>query len=502
MKISPDLYKLGTQVDNYTDEENEKKLRLLLNDLAKITKNPLSSFELSYSYYCIANTWSALRHIKHKEKSNIWEWHQNELEKEIFFLRKSLYINNERDNTFNLLSKCYTNLANAFSHIGRYIESVEHYMHAISLNENFSMAHGNKGIALFSYAKTLYDEGHQAILLWEASNSLYQSLGNDQDAYSDAQQNFEEHLNLINNVADIQYIQNNINLFDHSLGETSEEIEYRKWSLHNCLFLNPLNDLGPYQIAAADVTHLPGITYKTGEYPLYTSFFNQLKQEYIAARFFYYEGITKKETSIADKNVLILDTLDQTHYSIGSENVKSSFRVAYSIFDKIAYFINHYYNLQTQHHKVNFKKIWHVDENPKRGLKPVFTEYQNWPLRGLFWLSKDLYDSEMHVCSESIDPEAESLATIRNHIEHRYFKLKDETVLTPSIYSEFFIDKLAYSMERYDFEKKALKLLKSVRCGLLYLSFAINIEESRRSKSINGDIFPIDQFVYSDDLKL
>lgn len=37
-----------------------------------------------------------------------------------------------------------------------------------------------------------------------------------------------------------------------NISATEEERDYRHWCLANCLYLNPLNDLGPYSAAADD----------------------------------------------------------------------------------------------------------------------------------------------------------------------------------------------------------------------------------------------------------
>ena len=44
------------------------------------------------------------------------------------------------------------------------------------------------------------------------------------------------------------------------LGRSKRERAYRRWSLSERLFLNPINDLGPVSIAARDTLVLPGLT--------------------------------------------------------------------------------------------------------------------------------------------------------------------------------------------------------------------------------------------------
>ncbi|MBW1999919.1 MAG: hypothetical protein JRJ29_18405, partial [Deltaproteobacteria bacterium] len=98
------------------------------------------------------------------------------------------------------------------------------------------------------------------------------------------------------------------------------------------------------------------------------------------------------------------------------EKMKASFRMAYSLFDKIAFFLNHYLRLSIPERNVSLRTIWYKSQNRKGGLRDEFTQRQNWPLRGLFWLSKDLYEDKPGF-KESIEPDAQELHEIRNHLE-------------------------------------------------------------------------------------
>lgn len=76
-------------------------------------------------------------------------------------------------------------------------------------------------------------------------------------------------------------------------------------------------------------------------------------------RYLFYE-VTQKNRTIhyADKDNLLLELDDLPLYSIRIEKMKTVFRQLYSMFDKIAYFINSYYELGIPERKVSFKNIW------------------------------------------------------------------------------------------------------------------------------------------------
>jgi hypothetical protein len=77
----------------------------------------------------------------------------------------------------------------------------------------------------------------------------------------------------------------------HSLGKNPAERRFREWALKERLFLNGLNHLGPFPIAARDVIQLPSIVTGFQQGPTFHAFFNQLKQEYAAARWLCFEAL-------------------------------------------------------------------------------------------------------------------------------------------------------------------------------------------------------------------
>jgi hypothetical protein len=112
--------------------------------------------------------------------------------------------------------------------------------------------------------------------------------------------------------------------------------------LTNRLFLNPINDALERSVAADDGLALPSFVTKLGEPPTLIGFFNQLKQEYVSARWAYYGGTHSDRPHFSDRSVSLFNTLDYPTYGLAIEHVRTSFRVAYSLFDKVAFFLNSY----------------------------------------------------------------------------------------------------------------------------------------------------------------
>jgi hypothetical protein len=271
-------------------------------------------------------------------------------------------------------------------------------------------------------------------------------------------------------------------LDDFPLGDSADEICYRRWCLRHRLFLNPLNDLGEPPIAAGDVVTAPSIAANLNDGPHFHGFFNQLKQEFVSARFMFYDGKHARTPHFSDKDVLLYNTLDYPSYSLAAEKTKAAFRIAYSVFDKVAFFLNHYLGLGIPERAVGFRSFWYVEQRRQKGLRPEFEKRENWPLRGLFWLSKDLFEDDP-AFTESLEPTAQEVALLRNHAEHKYLKLHEMLLFAKSDPANTLLsrtDALAFSVRRSEFEDKTLWLLKTVRAALIYLCFTVHAEERRR----------------------
>jgi hypothetical protein len=64
------------------------------------------------------------------------------------------------------------------------------------------------------------------------------------------------------------------------------------------------------------------------------------------------------------------------------------------------------------------------------------------------------------------------------------------------------IDDLAYSIQRKDFEAKTLRVLRHARAGLVYLSLAMHREERRRAKDKDDTpMMPMSLDLWEDDRK-
>ena len=372
----------------------------------------------------------------------------------------------------------WTNLGNWLSTVGRSIEAIECYDRALRLNPAFHMARGNRAFASGYYAATFYDHGHTRVFHRFNYADLATAAGSKGYVEPEARSRFEKYREqLASVVGDSESRDTLPDLYSYSLGANSKERAYRRWCLRHRLFLNPMNDLGPYPIAAHDVLHTPPIVTELETGPKFHGAFNQLKQGFVSARYLLYDGMTATEPHFSDRDVLLYNTLDYPAYGLAVEKVKLAYRAFYSLFDQIAFLLNDYLDLGIDPRYVYFRRLWYTAGHQDQGLRDDITSRKNRPLMALFWLSKDLHERREDFRA-AMAPEARRLSEIRHHLEHRYLKVHDVPLYEPEsdVTRAVQYDKLAESIGRGDFEQKALRLAKRARAALIYLSLAMHIE--------------------------
>lgn len=206
----------------------------------------------------------------------------------------------------------------------------------------------------------------------------------------------------------------------------------------------------------------------------------------------------------SDRDVKLVNTLDYPVYSRWIEEVKTAFRVAYSLFDKTAYFLNDYFELGIPERRVKFMTLWYEGLKREKGLRIELTSRKNIALQALFWVSRDLYEPDEY--QELLEPEAQKLADIRNHIEHKYLKVLEHEPGPPPQADSLMrglADTLAYSVGQTEFQDKTLRLLQLARSTLIYLVHAVYLEERQREAEHGDDglIMPMYLDEYEDDWK-
>ncbi|MCY4589826.1 MAG: LA2681 family HEPN domain-containing protein [Alphaproteobacteria bacterium] len=469
---------LARAIDTASDAGDETSL-CRLGDVCEDRLRTAEGLNRVRLLYYRSNTFSSIIDIKRNDPEYISGWYQPERIENILLLRRAIGEPGFADTDSIIARQVRTNLAIRLHEIGRPVAANEERLKVLRYDPPFAKTLAGQAQAIAFYATQIYDNGH-ILLLLAAARSLYDEAL-DKTAFwesGDRELIAPKLLEERNRIADdLQR-----NCYDESydfdrwsLGDTEDERAYRRWCLRERLFLNPLNDAYTQSVAATDVLHLPSHSYRIDESPRFPTYFNLLKQEYVSARYRLYRAIHEQASEFVMRDVLLLDSGEGQILGHYTEELRASFRSTYAIFDKAGLFLNDYFGLGMEPEKVTFRNVWF--ENPKRQKSEIrlkFKGCKNWPLRGLFFLSMDMFDREFE---EVAEPDAAKLSQLRNRAEHRFLSFQSiVTGQTTDTHQFISID---------EFEGKALRLLKMARETLIYLSLAMHREEKLREQGIS-----------------
>lgn len=497
------LNELGAIIDRACDISNIEELNTIIAIHSEFTDNLDDSIEKTYSYYLLGNAYNGIRKIEHeKNVAKIWRLEQEEVFKEIYYFRKAIQQKDFENLDLSLQLAIYVNFGNAFSHYGRTVNAIKYFDKAIALkfwhknvvnHPNYFMALINKGFALEYYSQLDYNSGHKEFFIKFAYKNFKEAvpiidtyLKNnilDKDYYQNIKENIVSKIKWYEEQFSKKELENIDCFLNYKTNFSKNENNYRKWCLSNKLFLNSLNDLGNYNIATHDPLNLPNLITKIDEgFPKTITNFNQIKQEFITFRHLLFEGLHEKTPKYYDKETSITDDYDYNLYDINIEKIKIAFRGFYSIFDKIAYFLNEYFNIEIQENQIDFRKIWF---NKERKINNKFNELNNLALRGLYLISKDLFfnnnDEQSKKFIEVLEPEAQAINDIRNHLEHKFISIK---IVKSDLLDEK-ERKRNFSITEDELKEKTIHLAQLAREAIIYLSFAIHNEEKKKTNKEN-----------------
>ncbi|MGA2060731.1 MAG: LA2681 family HEPN domain-containing protein [Thermoguttaceae bacterium] len=413
-----------------------------------------------------------------------WQWEQPTLVREIFYLRRA--VSNPCFSRVPDVTRCavLNNLGSRLRVAGRLVDSLEYWRRALEVQPNFGMALCNRAGGLVNYAKAIEDPGKRALLFLVAHKEASAALASTaiymhpHDEHTrKAAKGLKE---WIESFLDIEGISAIDPLTWEDTSTTEAERGYRRWCLANRLYLNEANDLGQHTVATTDTLVLPSHVVSVDAPQIFESFFDQMKQEYVSARWMLYEGLSAEAPHFSDRDVYLYKTEPHPRLSLAIERIKAAYRISYSLFDKIGFFLNGYMSLGIPEREVSFRRLWRSGE--KQPIRNEFDQTGNWGLCALYWLAKDFYEKKN---DEVAEPEAQSLSDIRNHLEHKYLRIVvDERASSPP-------DDLALIVSSEQFVAKALHLLRRARSALIYLVIGVGLEERRRQTRYNG--MPIEE---------
>lgn len=470
-----------TRLDEHFAKRNIRGIKDCIREAEKevpLEANPI--FRMQF-YYDIALAYADIRTLEPSD---------SHLEKEILNYRKAIDIYEmeialiEEEATVQedyslaqwIAMRCYCNLGNTLCETNRYIAAIDSYFAAICISDTFSMASLNLSAALFQFS--IFQITPEAEQYFTHAAYHYFKLAEQYQA------NLEEPGGLVGlDCVRQHWVKRAIDKYGvrflneelQGFGErdySEKEYDYRSWLSGLRLFLNVESEIFRSPDFWGDYITLPDNADSTF-YHEYTGLFNQIKQEYITARYLWYissELQKPEEGCYLDKERNLKGITSNDVFGIRESLLRQSLKMAASTFDRIGFFLNWYFSVGLRGDKIGFKQIWwDIIRRGKSNIPNPMKEYRaNNPfLEALFWLQKDFVeDNEVSLTSDA----ANRIVKMRNNMEHNCLRTVKRMPEKDSR-----IKFTVYTTEE-QIEQNVFNTLKLLREAILYLVLAVNIK--------------------------
>ncbi|WP_217536850.1 LA2681 family HEPN domain-containing protein [Vibrio metschnikovii] len=465
------------RVDELSDTQNVADMEEFIGTFDAFTPVFEDDFREAQFHYMLGNAYSLLY------VPQLNEWYNPNLNKVIIHFKKALNAlknsNTDDEYQIDLISQIETNYGNYLSQQGRFMCAKRHWKNAINLN-NQPIAH----TAMYQNELYLsrcisYDEPKAIYHQFLAYKSLCERLRfpNNQAYFNDSHYIFDdERTQDFKQWFEEQYTLDHFKQFykKHDKELSKKEVNYLHWCGKNNLFIDELeidelpDAIYPDSLSLPSISSRLNITLAYHEEFVYHANFDEIKSDFCYARYLIFSASNIPNDKVHFFNNTFKKTEDLTHTidNIKAQQLKSAFKILYSLFDKIAYFISHYYDLNDieKDQQISFENLFKKPNSGKRNKewKPhdKLKDSKNQFLHALFYILKDLRDiKDQESISEWLNPDLVKICEIRNYIEHRSFKLID------SLYSDLvFSDAVQKNEIRHLIDK-----IKKYRCELIAL---------------------------------
>lgn len=372
------------------------------------------------------------------------------------FLLKELSQNPNVD-----LRKTYINLANVYNNIGRELDGIEYYEHVIAKTGS-AYALLNKGISLYRYAMFI----DNPIPILSEAYAYFVHLFNHPKSSDDLKRKSKFYIDDLMRRFSEEILKDDI--CDDLIRPTNDS--FNGFMINFCLdyrlYLNLCNYCQRCQNAIGDsivMEKIIGEVVDNVEDDLFsklTSYLNQLKMDYVSARFLLilsqYEGF---DLDIITNDVYIIDNQFREENDIRVQLLKDSFKNFFNILDKIAYFINDYLELGISPKKVDFRRVWY-NNNKKTKIHEKLILLDNKGLTALYDIFLDV----------EYGNEKEYLRNTRNDLTHKYLRIVRE---------ENGVDK---TLEELKYETIEIAIL--AKNAIIYLMRLVKIHECQKEEDL------------------
>jgi tetratricopeptide (TPR) repeat protein len=385
----------------------------------------------------------------------------------------------------DLHAQIWVNYGNCLSYFGRSVEALASYDKALKILPTHIMAKGNLAIELDNFSRitkhNIFKLDALDILSDVCSHEAlgkYASVGT-LSKFSSVQNKILEEVQKMG----LQRIE--VKGRDHFGCKSKLKKEYEQFCSRNQLFLNLCHSCRKCKYCYEDNVTFSIRTSIDDDttFIMLSRVLNSIKEQYANARFVFYQSLYPAiESAQFDKLTSYVDNLDYAIYGIRSASLKAVFQNLFNIFDKIAHFINDYFNLNLDERKVKFTtngEIW----KEKGGFRSAILQEEIYPLFALYDIAREI---DVDYKDSAKDGYRGYLRRIRNVLTHEYLILHvDKNNWATEIDDE------THHMLFSDFVDKVMELMVLVRSSIIYLIAFIDVSERKKKENSDEFVMPM-----------
>lgn len=460
--------------------KNSKIVREGIDKGEKLLKDPSCKDLKANLYYNCANGYMSIYQIEYDKKRGIKQIVDNKnLQDAKRNFREA--IKEVKNFDFKLKRRLWTNYGNCLNSLGRVIEALYAYEEALKIDFNFSMALGNKAKAMRFFADI---SGIYKAAVYIKSYQILKSILENEDLIEfggiAAKRGFENEIKKIESkFKDKSLLTKNL---EHPQYDLTHATSFEKFYIEFCskhkLFLNFHIHEGKCEVSIVDPIFINIITSINDNKTFYdlAKYINQIKEDYITARLLLVQSQFKRgDFDNISRRTTFVNTLDYSVFNIYIGLLKSAFKEAYNILDKISRFINEYYGLGIRDN-IYFTTIWQykVNRNDWR-IKPTIINSKNISLYSLYDIFLDFKSGHY-----------KKIKDIRDALTHERLIIYDSSILTKWDNKD---DK--YNIGFDTMLSQTIKLLQLIKSSIIYLINFVQLEEDKKRKDSAGRIAPM-----------
>lgn len=465
----------GFLIDLGVESKDKESAQIGLNLIIKHRDSLKRNFTEESIEYNIGNGYGAL-YMLSAEKGHDW-FITPELAKGNLFDAKQSYfrafklINLKNLDEFSI--QVLTNLGNNLNHSGRIVEALQLFDVVLKHNPDFPQALISKADTLsfmISRSRCSLSVSLFAEIYYIFQKGLSQSGIMPPDIEEAVKINLQHCKNKLKSLNfDFNSIEREFELNQKEYAAHPKEL---KFYLDNFLSLSEHSLYCKCSGAARDdlMIGFPGLPVVDRKLVLLEHLLNRIKSEFSFAR----KQLFEYKNSVSGDNIHYESFgVHSVLYGTQIEKLRISFRLCFSIFDKIAQGILHLFDLQKgENENVYFESFWKKQKTPDERWEK-FNSVKNIHLTALYSIACDL---------SKHNGEFSYYKKWRNQLEHDFFSIipkdaiRNNDILGDSFFSEWTTND--------DFETKAFHLLQLVRSAIFSFTFCCR-EELLKDKTSN-----------------